>query len=483
MTTEDILMAEEERYLLETVHGDDECDGEPTQSSVHLLEITDVTGAAATQVSSGDDDSTTQHHPQQLASTNPKIVLAAQAPGGRRRLFSIDISDDHSTTLASNNDYILDSLNPALLLGDASIDMILPPLLNCSGESHSKSSGSSKKQPQSRNRGFSFEFFSFAADESALMENGVAAPQRMRGDSIIFDPTSFNDGGIHEENALRMALSNHVLQADKKQPPLPTISSNNSNIHKNNNSTSNNNNNVRGNLSTTLPSVVSSTSASNAIIPTISADIAKRANNPKALSSNVVLHGQNHRPTGNARPLPTTVPPSVTSGGTTQSTKPSIVRSAVPQQLHSYVHSVPSTSNRHSKSSNSSNTNNPILTSSELQSSSRHRENHTSTSTNPSSSSLQITNSVATQNSSNSLLFDATQFELINKGGRIGIYLPEARRERIAKFHRKRKNRIWRKRIKYDCRKKLADSRPRVKGRFVKRSEMDDLVKSSAATG
>jgi len=64
--------------------------------------------------------------------------------------------------------------------------------------------------------------------------------------------------------------------------------------------------------------------------------------------------------------------------------------------------------------------------------------------------------------------------ELLNKGGRIGIYLPVARQERIAKFHSKRKMRIWRKRIKYDCRKKLADSRPRIKGRFVKSLEQDD---------
>lgn len=64
--------------------------------------------------------------------------------------------------------------------------------------------------------------------------------------------------------------------------------------------------------------------------------------------------------------------------------------------------------------------------------------------------------------------------ELLNKDGRIGVYLPEARRARIARFHAKRSKRIWRKRIKYDCRKKLADSRPRIKGRFVKRSDMDE---------
>lgn len=64
------------------------------------------------------------------------------------------------------------------------------------------------------------------------------------------------------------------------------------------------------------------------------------------------------------------------------------------------------------------------------------------------------------------------QLELLNQGGRIGMYLPNDRKARIAKFHSKRHLRIWRKRIKYDCRKKLADSRPRIKGRFVKRSDM-----------
>lgn len=70
-----------------------------------------------------------------------------------------------------------------------------------------------------------------------------------------------------------------------------------------------------------------------------------------------------------------------------------------------------------------------------------------------------------------------------NKGTvhRVGAYTLEERAALVAKFHSKRGRRIWRKKIKYDCRKKLADKRPRLKGRFVTQEELDGLDKETLA--
>lgn len=68
----------------------------------------------------------------------------------------------------------------------------------------------------------------------------------------------------------------------------------------------------------------------------------------------------------------------------------------------------------------------------------------------------------------------------------IGIYTPEARRERIKRYHEKRQQLVFYKRITYDCRKRLASSCPRVKGRFVKRRaafETDEAASTDELLG
>lgn len=70
--------------------------------------------------------------------------------------------------------------------------------------------------------------------------------------------------------------------------------------------------------------------------------------------------------------------------------------------------------------------------------------------------------------------------EMYNKNGRIGIYTPNERAAIIAKFNSKRTRRVWNKKIRYNCRKNLADRRVRVKGRFVKRSSEEAAAAAAA---
>jgi len=61
----------------------------------------------------------------------------------------------------------------------------------------------------------------------------------------------------------------------------------------------------------------------------------------------------------------------------------------------------------------------------------------------------------------------------------VGAYSPESRKIRIERFLVKRNHRVWVKKVKYDVRKNFADSRLRVKGRFVKKEDellMRDLM-------
>ena len=71
--------------------------------------------------------------------------------------------------------------------------------------------------------------------------------------------------------------------------------------------------------------------------------------------------------------------------------------------------------------------------------------------------------------------------QVYNKNGRIGIYTPAERAAIINRFQSKRTRRVWNKKIRYNCRKNLADRRMRVKGRFVKRST-EDQAKTPSTT-
>ncbi|CAG9335809.1 unnamed protein product [Blepharisma stoltei] len=53
----------------------------------------------------------------------------------------------------------------------------------------------------------------------------------------------------------------------------------------------------------------------------------------------------------------------------------------------------------------------------------------------------------------------------------IGTITLEERRKKIKKYLEKRQRRTWNKKISYDCRKRVADGRLRIKGRFVTKEQ------------
>lgn len=57
----------------------------------------------------------------------------------------------------------------------------------------------------------------------------------------------------------------------------------------------------------------------------------------------------------------------------------------------------------------------------------------------------------------------------------IGIYTRRQRRDKIKKFNKKKQNRTLGSKNK-SCRSKFADSRPRVKGRFIKKVESNNII-------
>ncbi|GMY10738.1 zinc finger protein CONSTANS-LIKE 1 [Fagus crenata] len=62
---------------------------------------------------------------------------------------------------------------------------------------------------------------------------------------------------------------------------------------------------------------------------------------------------------------------------------------------------------------------------------------------------------------------------IIESMSRACRYSPEEKKERIERYRSKRTQRNFNKKIKYACRKTLADSRPRIRGRFARNDEIE----------
>ncbi|PIM99943.1 hypothetical protein CDL12_27554 [Handroanthus impetiginosus] len=79
------------------------------------------------------------------------------------------------------------------------------------------------------------------------------------------------------------------------------------------------------------------------------------------------------------------------------------------------------------------------------------------------------------QRSSSMLVNENSIIESMN---RASPYSPEEKKERIERYRSKRNLRNFNKKIKYECRKTLADRRPRIRGRFARNDEIEKTSQS-----
>mmetsp|Transcript_28122 Transcript_28122/g.41088 ORF Transcript_28122/g.41088 Transcript_28122/m.41088 type:complete len:427 (+) Transcript_28122:218-1498(+) len=417
--------------------------------------------------------------------SQPVSILTAPTPGGSSIEAPTSSSSSSLTTAASSvsggiatvgehdakTTVTFDSSadNNTTAASSAAFDSYSDGVIVMSSHEHSSLLPSVTDDIDHRDRGLSFEFFSFGLNEDEplppttfsshdaigvkdedisslhpllpplMPQQTVLHNKRPRGDSIIFDPVSFSDGGIHEENALlkTRGVTATLMSLDEHEE-LAIMN---------------------------CPGFVEATPADGTAISSVRPDVCTSFRSddqiPPITSSSTTTSSSVHAPLTTRSHTQSSLPDTTVSQQTVQ-------HNSVPSPIDCASSTVVATgvtpATDHGGAALASAQQQPWM-------------NNSTTSTSTSSIPTTSTTDPNTASASSATVDHSVTtcpLDLVNKDGRIGIYRPEARKARIAKFHSKRKMRIWRKRIKYDCRKKLADSRPRIKGRFVKRSDEDD---------
>ncbi|XP_077243066.1 uncharacterized protein LOC143883609 [Tasmannia lanceolata] len=93
---------------------------------------------------------------------------------------------------------------------------------------------------------------------------------------------------------------------------------------------------------------------------------------------------------------------------------------------------------------------------------------------------LHILNRIQSANGSPSYLASENSF-IKEPGYKVSRYSAEERKQRIHKYRNKRTQRNFHKTIKYACRKTLADSRVRVRGRFARNDQTGEISKGAGS--
>ncbi|XP_071737898.1 uncharacterized protein [Rutidosis leptorrhynchoides] len=95
---------------------------------------------------------------------------------------------------------------------------------------------------------------------------------------------------------------------------------------------------------------------------------------------------------------------------------------------------------------------------------------------------LQVTNMVQNRYHRSESPLSSESNSIIESMNKACRYSPDEKKERIERYRNKKTQRNFTKKIKYVCRKTLADSRPRIRGRFARNDEIEKAIEDQCTS-